>query len=177
MFVPAFIGFVLASCTDFEKSSRLSRISGYLSIIQTLFWFIAIFTTRVSEYRSKFYVSFMPEFTYWASILAMGLMPVIIMTLNLISFLRVEEVSEFAPFGMFSFFCEAGVLVVYLLDFRGPFKEDYDEWVAWREGYYAIRRHGADHFVNNQFGTTLDYFTGKLLPWENFREDSRGPLN
>ena len=115
----------------------------------------------------------MPELTYYASFLAMGLMPVVIGTLNLMSIFMVEDVTEFAPFGMFSFFCQIVVLLVYISDFRAPFKKDYDWWVAERDGYWAIRRVAADLSQNTQ---ELDNPFSKVFPLENLNEESRALL-
>ena len=115
----------------------------------------------------------MPELTYYASFLAMGLMPVVIGTLNLMSIFMVEDVTEFAPFGMFSFFCQIVVILVYISDFRAPFKKDYDWWVTERDGYWAIRRVAADLSQNTQ---ELDNPFGKVFPLENLNEESRALL-
>ena len=118
MFVPALVGFALHSYTGYDKIDKYSMIVGVLCIVQNLFWFITVFPTRVSEQRSVIYVSCMPEITYYTSFVALGVMPVVICTLNLMSLFITERVAVIAPFSVFCLFCEIAVLVAYILDFR-----------------------------------------------------------
>ena len=124
MFVPALVGCALYTYTDYEKIDMYSLVVGILCIFQNLLWFSAVFPTRVSEKRSVLYVACMPELTYYASFLALGVMPVVICTLNLMSLFMVESTSTIAPFSVFSFFCEVAVLVAYIVDFRAGLGDD-----------------------------------------------------
>ena len=118
MFVPALVGFALHSYTGYFGIDHHSKVIGILCIAQNLLWFFTVFPTRVSEQRSLIYVSCMPELTYYSSVLALGVMPVVICTLNLMSLFLVEHTAIVAPFSVFSFFCQVAVLTVYFLDFR-----------------------------------------------------------
>ena len=133
--VPAFVGIALHSYTEYDKIVKFSFVIGILCIVQTVFWFIAVFTTRVSEQRSTIYVSCMPEFTYYASFFALGVMPVVISTITLMALYLVEHTAIIAPFGVFSLFCEIAVLVAYILDFRKPLIDDLELWQEERAAY------------------------------------------
>jgi hypothetical protein len=66
-----------------QKSSPMVVMIGWISLIQTFLIYGALFLTRGSEERSKFYIKVMPEATYFAGNLAMSLLPVTIIGFNI----------------------------------------------------------------------------------------------
>ena len=61
MFVPANTSIFLALLSEFPV---YIEVTGYLGLLQTFIFFAALFPTRASEVRSKFYLEVMPEVCY-----------------------------------------------------------------------------------------------------------------
>jgi len=126
MSAPALVGILIASYGD-EELDWIPSISGWLCVAQTLLFYFALFMTRVSEARSAFYIKVMPELTYYASVVALGLLPLTIIVLNIVGLFTIESFARLGPFMVFSIWVQVGIFAQYLIAFRGPFAYNFEE--------------------------------------------------
>ena len=102
MSAPAFVGVLLSII---KEEDVFAQVSGWLFFFQTLIFFVVLFITRASEYRSALYVSVMPELTHYASIVALTVMPILIIAYNIVGyFYLIKDVTNIYPFMVYTSF-------------------------------------------------------------------------
>ena len=123
MFVPANTSIFLTLLDGFPV---YIEVTGYLGLLQAFMFFVALFATRASEVRSKFYIKVMPEVCYYSSYIScIGLNVVIILT-NLICFFTISDKdSSVLPFVVFTILVQLAIAANFWRFLRPHFDYDY----------------------------------------------------
>ena len=121
----------------------------YLGLAQVAVLLFAIFVTRVSEHRDNGYNNCMPEISYYCSLAAMGVFPVLLALLGAGCCLAHnlhkdtnQDTNQFSsvvvPTLTFLIMTQAGLFANFLWKYRKDFLADLDYWKGKRSGYQAI---------------------------------------
>jgi len=80
----------------------------------------------------------MPELTYWASVAAWTVMPVVIIAFNIAGFFIIEDYEIILSFMVFVMLVQTGIFVTYFLTFRPRYEYSHVEVLKERDGYRAL---------------------------------------
>lgn len=134
MAAPAFTGLLLGMTYDMKN---YIEITGYLCLVQSLIFYFSLFMTRVSEARSEFYISFMPEACYYTSYISCVLFNIIIIAIDLICYFN--HPNELAkPFVIFTVIVQAAIIINFWLFLRPHYAHDYGRSCLDRRSYRVL---------------------------------------
>jgi hypothetical protein len=134
---PGLVGLWVSTSNRIDTDDdRLPKISGWLCIFQAFLFIFANFVTRNSESRSSFYLSFMTELAYVASISALAIVPSIIIITNLIGFFIWDDFEHLASLMVLNVVTQIGILCQYFfMGYSTLFWQDFLRQKNIREAY------------------------------------------
>jgi len=142
MCAPAVVGVCLSWFRVYDQMSTMSKMSGWLCMVQVFCFFFGLFITRVSEVRSEYYIKIMPELTYCASYMAWFVLPLAILLFNFQGFFLIETVEILAPYMAFTMLVQVGILVSYFVNFKPLYLRDFEIATNERIAYLALQKRG-----------------------------------
>ena len=139
IFVPAFS--LLCLSWHEPEGSKVIRDLAIMGISQTMLWFFATFTTRVSEARREWYVNIMPEACFYAAYTVLYILPIVQVLYASIG-MMVVDMKAVVPFGIFYILSQITLFAVAYSDWQPVLYGDLAYQRNSREAYKMIKEIG-----------------------------------
>ena len=99
-----------------------------LCLVQSLFFMLGVFMTRVSEAHPNWYIAWMPDICYYFFFLSQAILPFVVTVSVIQGILLIDDVHNMISLMAFTVFVEFGIFYSYWFQHKDLYRENHEYW-------------------------------------------------